>query len=579
MTVRRGEFIALLGPSGCGKSTALNCIAGLLPLTGGGIWLDEQQHRPAASRKQRGFGMVFQNYALFPHMSVRQQRRLRPRMQRPCRGPRATRKSRRRSRSCASSDQGDKLPGQLSGGQQQRVAIARAIVIEPPLVLMDEPLSNLDAKLRLEMRAEIRRIHAIGSTTIYVTHDQEEALSLADRIVVLAMAGAPGRHAGGALYRPPHRDVAGSWAIATLPGSRVAGAGEGGQRRRRRRRRSQGMPMRAGRRRQGAVVAIRPDDLAVDAGRAAIEATVVIVEYRGSDFYCLARKAGGIELYLPLARRGRRRATRVGSTRRPTACWSIRAGRMSVGAGTAPTRRPLRTRLASASFDGVTLLVAAVGPLHPRLSSSTRSSTASSSRSSPKAGGSLANYRQLLLRAVPLQDNRCTTLQLAVAGHDGQHPACRCRSPSSVRLMRRQRAPNHHPGPADHPRHGAGRRGPAQLSRAAGLAQPRAHPASADRRSRCAWSATTEGVFISLVIIGFPFTFLLTLSYVTGIDPVARAGGGDARRLCRGQHFRRIFLPLVAPGLAISSLPLLRAGLLRVPLRRPPRRSGRRRRA
>ncbi len=114
-----------------------------------------------------------------------------------------------------------KLPGQLSGGQQQRVAIARAIVIEPPLVLMDEPLSNLDAKLRLEMRAEIRRIHSeLGATTIYVTHDQDEALSLADRIVVMRDGVDPAdRHAGGALRAAgASRRRASSWAIATCSG-------------------------------------------------------------------------------------------------------------------------------------------------------------------------------------------------------------------------------------------------------------------------------------------------------------------------------------------------------------------------
>src|ERR671927_1069502 len=184
LTVKRGEFIALLGPSGCGKSTTLNCIAGLLPVTGGAIWLDKNRVdtlRP----EERGFGMVFQNYALFPHLNVRQnigfglKMRGRPKAE-------SDRKVDEALNLVRLQGQENKLPGQLSGGQQQRVAIARAIVIEPPLVLMDEPLSNLDAKLRLEMRAEIRRIHnTLGGTTIYVTHDQEEALSLADRIVVL----------------------------------------------------------------------------------------------------------------------------------------------------------------------------------------------------------------------------------------------------------------------------------------------------------------------------------------------------------------------------------------------------------
>ena len=184
LTIQSGEFIALLGPSGCGKSTALNCLAGLLPLSDGSIWLDQQridQLRP----ERRGFGMVFQNYALFPHLTVRRNVGFGLLM----RG--VSRKEIRRRVDAALKlvqlvEQAHKLPGRLSGGQQQRVAIARAIVIEPPVILMDEPLSNLDAKLRLEMRAEIKRIHRnLGRTTIYVTHDQDEALSLADRIVVL----------------------------------------------------------------------------------------------------------------------------------------------------------------------------------------------------------------------------------------------------------------------------------------------------------------------------------------------------------------------------------------------------------
>lgn len=184
LTVERGEFIALLGPSGCGKSTALNCLAGLLPLSDGSIWLDNRRI-DTLKTEERGFGMVFQNYALFPHMSVRRNVGFGLRMQGVPKNQIDSRVDEALS-VVRLSAQEDKLPAQLSGGQQQRVAIARAIAVEPPLVLMDEPLSNLDAKLRLEMRAEIRRIHRLlGSTTLYVTHDQEEALSLADRIVVL----------------------------------------------------------------------------------------------------------------------------------------------------------------------------------------------------------------------------------------------------------------------------------------------------------------------------------------------------------------------------------------------------------
>jgi putative spermidine/putrescine transport system ATP-binding protein len=179
-----GEFVALLGPSGCGKSTALNCVAGLLPLSDGSIWLDDKRI-DTVPPERRGFGMVFQNYALFPHMSVRANVGFGLRM----RGFNRQELRRRVDEALQLvqlSQFAARLPGQLSGGQQQRVAIARAIVIEPPLVLMDEPLSNLDAALRLEMRTEIRRLHqTLGLTTVYVTHDQEEALSLADRLVVL----------------------------------------------------------------------------------------------------------------------------------------------------------------------------------------------------------------------------------------------------------------------------------------------------------------------------------------------------------------------------------------------------------
>ena len=184
LTVRRGEFIALLGPSGCGKSTALNCIAGLMPLSGGTIRLDDTRIETLPPER-RGFGMVFQNYALFPHMSVAKNIGFGLRMRGMAQADAAPRVA-RALKLVQLTGQEHKLPGQLSGGQQQRVAIARAIVIEPPLVLMDEPLSNLDAKLRLETRSEIRRIHReLGRATIYVTHDQDEALSLADRIVVM----------------------------------------------------------------------------------------------------------------------------------------------------------------------------------------------------------------------------------------------------------------------------------------------------------------------------------------------------------------------------------------------------------
>ncbi|HXH35933.1 MAG TPA: ABC transporter ATP-binding protein [Plantibacter sp.] len=184
LTIRTGEFVAFLGPSGSGKSTALNCLAGLLTLTDGSISLDDRRidHLPP---ERRGFAMVFQNYALFPHMSVRRNVEFGLQMRRVSKAKIGGRVD-DALKLVKLEHHAEKFPGQLSGGEQQRVAIARAIATEPPLVLMDEPLSNLDAQLRLEMRTEIRRLHQeLELTTVYVTHDQQEAMSLADRMVVL----------------------------------------------------------------------------------------------------------------------------------------------------------------------------------------------------------------------------------------------------------------------------------------------------------------------------------------------------------------------------------------------------------
>src|SRR5207244_2293936 len=184
LEVHCGEFVTCLGPSGCGKSTALNLLAGLLQPTAGEIWLDDERLDPLPPER-RGFGMVFQNYALFPHLSVFDNVAFGLDVRRV---PRAEGGERVRRMLALVRLTGfeTRYPAQLSGGQQQRVAIARALVIEPRVLLLDEPLSNLDAKLRLEMRAEIKRLHqGLGLTSIYVTHDQAEALSLSDRIVVM----------------------------------------------------------------------------------------------------------------------------------------------------------------------------------------------------------------------------------------------------------------------------------------------------------------------------------------------------------------------------------------------------------
>ena len=300
LTVQRGEFIALLGPSGCGKTTALNCVAGLLDVSGGQILLDDTRVdtlRP----EERGFGMVFQNYALFPHMSVEKNIGFGLMMRDVARED-----IKRRVESALATvrltGQGAKLPGQLSGGQQQRVAIARAIVIEPPLVLMDEPLSNLDAKLRLEMRGEIRRIHqALGSTTLYVTHDQEEALSLADRIVVLRDGAIRQIGTPADLYaRPNHRDVADFMGYRNqLAGVVTARTGEdvtialddGGV--------LQGVAASSCTAQSGgrAIAAVRPEDLRPYGAQDGLAVRVILVEYRGHTFHGMAETAKGAAVY------------------------------------------------------------------------------------------------------------------------------------------------------------------------------------------------------------------------------------------------------------------------------------------
>jgi putative spermidine/putrescine transport system ATP-binding protein len=294
LDVARGEFIALLGPSGCGKSTALNCLAGLLTLTSGSIWLDDTRV-DRLKPEERGFGMVFQNYALFPHMSVRRNVGFGLAMQGVARAEIAKRVDAALALVRLQA-QADKLPGQLSGGQQQRVAIARATVIEPPLVLMDEPLSNLDAKLRLEMRAEIRRIHnLVGSTTIYVTHDQDEALSLADRIVVLREGRVRQIGTPEELYaRPLHADVAEFMGYRNIVPSRATSTGNGASRVSIGDAALLGTPVDA---REGEVViAFRPDDLTPRAD-GPIAATVTSAEYRGRDFFGKAATPAGTELY------------------------------------------------------------------------------------------------------------------------------------------------------------------------------------------------------------------------------------------------------------------------------------------
>ena len=188
LTIKDGEFLVLVGPSGCGKSTTLRMLAGLEDLTEGSIKIGEAtvDHLPA---RARGLGMVFQSYALYPHMSVQDNLtfglRMLAKTERP--DPQEMKRMVQETASMLGIDEIlGKRPRDLSGGQRQRVALGRALIRKPKVILMDEPLSNLDAKLRNQMRVELRRLHdELGFTTVYVTHDQVEAMTLADRIAVM----------------------------------------------------------------------------------------------------------------------------------------------------------------------------------------------------------------------------------------------------------------------------------------------------------------------------------------------------------------------------------------------------------
>lgn len=182
--IRNGEFFTLLGPSGCGKTTLLRMIAGFNSIEGGGIRFNDTLINDIPAHK-RNIGMVFQSYAIFPHLTVRENVEYGLKLRKI---PKDEMKERvdKILDVVQITEYQDRLPERLSGGQQQRVALARAIVIHPSVLLMDEPLSNLDAKLRVEMRSAIRAVQKqVGITTVYVTHDQEEALSISDRIAVM----------------------------------------------------------------------------------------------------------------------------------------------------------------------------------------------------------------------------------------------------------------------------------------------------------------------------------------------------------------------------------------------------------
>jgi iron(III) transport system ATP-binding protein len=201
-TVERGELFFLLGPSGCGKTTLLRMMAGFIRPDAGSILFDGRPIDDVPPHR-RNAGMVFQSYALWPHMSVAENVAYGLRERSVERGERE-RRVQGALETVRMAEYAGRMPNQLSGGQQQRVALARALVIEPDVVLLDEPLSNLDAKLRLQMRHEIRRIHSeTGITMVYVTHDQVEALSMAQRMAVMSMGRVEQVGEPRALYRRP----------------------------------------------------------------------------------------------------------------------------------------------------------------------------------------------------------------------------------------------------------------------------------------------------------------------------------------------------------------------------------------
>ena len=221
LDVTDGEFVVLVGPSGCGKSTLLRMIAGLDEVSAGELWIGPTLANRLAPQK-RNISMVFQSYALFPHMNVAKNVGFGPRIRREA-ADTIRAKVEKAAATLNLSSYLERLPRQLSGGQRQRVAMGRSIVREPALFLFDEPLSNLDAKLRVQMRTEIKALHqALKTTIVYVTHDQIEAMTMADRIVVMnhgriEQVGPPLE-----LYdRPANRFVAGflgSPAMSFIPG-------------------------------------------------------------------------------------------------------------------------------------------------------------------------------------------------------------------------------------------------------------------------------------------------------------------------------------------------------------------------
>ena len=274
ITVERGEFVTILGPSGCGKSTLLRILTGISQPSGGEIRLGGKRIDQAPP-EARDIAMVFQSYALFPHMSVAKNLGFGLKMKKVAKDERARRIA-HALEICNLTGLVDRMPRQLSGGQQQRVALARAIVMQPSLLLFDEPLSNLDAKLRDTLRHELTELHRrIGATSLYVTHDQAEAMAMSDRIVVMNAGRVVEIGTPLELYRAPKHAITAGFLGQTnlLP---VSAEGEQAQL-------PWGQPVTLDRAVAGNVqISVRPENIHIRADQAG-EGTVSAVSFMGAN--------------------------------------------------------------------------------------------------------------------------------------------------------------------------------------------------------------------------------------------------------------------------------------------------------
>ena len=324
LSVRAGEFLTLLGPSGSGKTTTLNMVAGFETPTEGNILLGDRDITRVPTHR-RGLGMVFQSYALFPHMSVLEN------VSYPLRRENGTGEAKRKRamdalEAVSLGHLAKRRPAQLSGGQQQRVALARAFVSNPPMLLMDEPLSALDKSLRTQMQEEIRRLHReIGTTVLFVTHDQEEALALSDRIVIMrdgeiAQLGSPTD-----IYETPNSTFTAKFLgaanfvegrVRSLRSDRMAELElEGG---------GTAVARASGNLAPGdqARLVLRPEDAVVECGDAAganrVAAVFDEIVFLGDRLRCIGRFVNGSECLLWLSHRD---ADKVSAGREVSLCW------------------------------------------------------------------------------------------------------------------------------------------------------------------------------------------------------------------------------------------------------------------